>query len=140
MMKKYKSFLLALFLISSLACSFVTDLIAPPPTLEPYPTFAEVATPLLFDPSELPPAKVGEKYEVKIAISQNVTPVNSMIINSGGLPAGLLFEFLSGEDAGLISGVPVEAGTFDFTVLVSCFGTMVSGQSGQMKYQIIVGE
>jgi len=139
-MKQHGMLLLALILISSLSCNFVTEMIAPPPTLEPYPTFAEVTTPLLFDPSELPPAQKGVAYEVTIAISQNVTPVNNMMINSGSLPAGLEFEFLNSDYVGVIRGIPEESGKFTFTVHASCFGTMVSGQSGQMEYQLVVNE
>ena len=46
--------------------------------------------------------------------------------------------FVDGEDGAKVSGVPEETGTFTFTVFFSCFGTMVSGQTGEKEYTIVV--
>jgi hypothetical protein len=79
-------------------------------------------------------------YEVKMQITQNVTPVGDMMVQGGELPNGLEFIFLDGEDAAQIIGVPKEAGEFEFTVYAWCYGTQVSGQTLEKKYEIIVKE
>lgn len=108
------------------------------PTAEPDYIFEEVTTPLVFDPATLPNGQVGVDYEVEIFVSDNVTPLNSVDVSDGALPAGLELVFVDGEDSAKISGTPQEAGTFTFTVFVSCKGTMVGGQTAEMEYQIVV--
>jgi len=61
-----------------------------------------------------------------------------VILSEGALPTGLELVFIEGEDSFSIRGVPEEAGSFTFTVFVSCFGTMVSGQTAQVEYTILV--
>jgi hypothetical protein len=138
-MKPNKSFTLAAVLIISVisfACSLFTR-VQETPTPAPY-IFEPVTTPLKFEPDVLPNAQTGVEYEVEIHISDNVTPVAGISISSGTLPAGLELVFLDREDAAKISGVPEEAGTFTFTIGAGCFGTMVSGQSGEKEYVIVV--
>ena len=125
-----------LTLTVSFACSLVTGAEATP-TPEPY-IFPEVTTPLKMEPASLPNAQTDVEYEVEILISDNVTPVNSVFLSEGALPAGLELVFVDGEDGATISGTPVEPGTFTFTVFVSCKGTMVSGQTMEKEYQIVV--
>jgi hypothetical protein len=86
----------------------------------------------------LPNAQLGVKYETEIQITQNVTPVGDMKIKQGALPAGLELEFMNGEDAAKISGIPDETGTFTVTLYAWCYGTMVSGQTVEKEYQIVV--
>jgi hypothetical protein len=78
------------------------------------------------------------EYEVEIRVSDNVTPVNNVSVSSGTLPAGLELVFVDGVSGAKISGVPEEKGTFPFTVGVSCFSTMVVGQSAEKEYVIVV--
>jgi hypothetical protein len=78
------------------------------------------------------------EYEVEIRVSDNVTPVNDVSISSGTLPAGLELVFVDHVDGAKISGFPKETGTFTFTVSVSCFSTMVIGQSAEKEYTIVV--
>lgn len=122
--------------LATLACSLSGS--QSQPTTEPDYIFEEVTTPLVFEPATLPNAQVGADYVVEISVSDNVTPLNSVDISDGALPAGLELVFIDGEDGAKISGTPQEAGTFTFTVFVSCMGTMVSGQTGEMEYQIVV--
>jgi len=133
---------LLLLPVLSLACSALTRSLSATSTPEPEPDFEfePVTTPLLITPESLPEAQAGMMYEVKIQITQNVTPVGDMIIQEGELPAGLEFVFLDGEDAAQIIGVPKDAGVFEFTVYVWCYGTQVSGQTLEKKYQIVVTE
>lgn len=123
-------------LMLSLACATLTGATATP-TPDPY-LFEPVTTPLQFEPESLPKGQAGAKYEADIRIRDNVTPVSSIFLSDGTLPAGLKFEFTAGEDGATISGVPEETGRFTITVFVSCFGTMVGGQTGQMEYIIII--
>ncbi len=124
----------------SLACSALTRLLPATSTPEPEPTFEPVTTPLLIAPESLPEAHVGQPYEVTIQITQNVTPVGDLFIQSGELPAGLEFAFLNGEDAAHIVGIPEEPGVYEFTVYAWCYGTQVSGQTLMQKYQLVVTE
>lgn len=138
-MKTNKSFILiTVLLIStiSFACSLFTRT-ETTPTPDPY-IFPEVTTPLKIEPDALPNAQTGVEYEVEILVSDNVTPLNSVFISDGILPAGLELIFVDGENGANISGVPQEAGTFTFKIFVSCKGTMVSGQTLEKEYQIVV--
>jgi hypothetical protein len=139
-MKSNKSFILVVVLLVSMvsfACSLFTRGEAKTPTPDPY-IFSPVTTPLKIEPDSLPSAQTGTEYEVEIHVSDNVTPVSSVSISNGVLPTGLKLVFVDHIDGAKISGVPEETGTFTFTVFVSCFGTMVSGQSAKKEYTIIV--
>jgi hypothetical protein len=122
----------------SLACSVFTRFTR----TEATPTSNYIFTPstilLKIEPDSLPNAQTGVEYEVEIRVSDNVTPVNNVSVSSGTLPAGLDLVFVDGEDGAKISGVPEETGTFTFTVAVGCKGTMVSGQTAEKEYVIVV--
>ena len=139
-MKSNKAFiLLVLLLVSTLsfACSVFTRGAKETPTSDPY-IFQPVTTLLKIEPDSLPNARTGVDYEVEIRVSDNVTPLNSVFISSGTLPAGLKLIFVDGADGAKISGTPEETGPFTFTVFVSCKGTMVGGQTIEKKYVIVV--
>lgn len=139
-MKKNTPLLLTLVLLISVvsfACSLFTPGAPATPTAEPE-IFEPVTTPLKIEPESLPKGQAGAAYEVEIRISDNVTPINSVSISEGTLPAGLELVFVDGDEGAAISGVPEETGTFTFTVFITCFGTMVSGQTGQREYTLIV--
>lgn len=94
---------------------------------------------LKFEPDKLPDSQVGAAYEVEIHVTQNRTPVGDFAISEGALPAGLELTKVEGiEDTAKISGAPEESGTFTFTVSVWCYGTNVSGQTGDKEYTIVV--
>ena len=93
---------------------------------------------LVFSPDTLSDAEAGSPYEVIIQISQNETPVGNFQISKGGLPNGLKYEIEQGEDRVKIFGVPEESGTYKFTVSVWCYGTNVSGQTGEKEYTLVV--
>lgn len=129
-------FLLAVSLASmSLACFPFTPVDATPTS--DY-IFTPSTTPLKIEPDSLPDAQTGVEYEVEIRVSDNVTPLNSVSISNGTLPAGLELVFVDGGDGAKISGIPEETGTFTFTVFVTCKGTMVFGQQGEKEYEIVV--
>jgi len=137
---KVTLFVLLLLPVVSFACSLFTKTPIATPTQETNPDFESVTVPLVIDPASLPEAQAGVIYEIQIHITQNVTPVGDMLIKEGALPAGLEFVFLEGEDAAKISGIPQETGTFNITIDVWCFGTMVSGQTLEKEYQIVVNK
>ncbi|MCB9421046.1 MAG: hypothetical protein H6667_14685 [Ardenticatenaceae bacterium] len=139
-MKKNRvtAFILLWLPILSSACSLFIK--APTATPTPEMIFEPVTTPLVIEPPALPAAQAGVMYEVELHITQNVTPVSDMLIKDGAPPDGLEFVFLEGEDAATISGIPQETGSFHITVTVWCFGTMVSGQTLEKEYEIIVNQ
>jgi hypothetical protein len=100
--------------------------------------FGPTSGPLTFAPAGLPAARVGVIYEEKISILGNVTPVDSFYLADGALPSGLELVPLEGEDAALISGIPTRPETSTFKISVTCFGTQVSGQSGDREYTLDV--
>ena len=93
---------------------------------------------LVFSPAELPQAQVGQPYSATFSISGNVTPVGDMFVDTGTLPPGLQLTFDEASRTAELSGTPTEAGTFKFTVGAWCFGTNVSGQTGQREYELVV--
>ena len=127
---------MVLIVMVTLACSLFTRT-EETSTPDPY-IFPEVTTPLKIEPDSLPNAQTGVEYEVEIRVSDNVTPVSSVFISDGTLPAGLELVFVDDEGSIAISGTPEETGTFTFTVFVSCVGTMVAGQTGEKEYVIVV--
>lgn len=136
--KANKSTLLVVVLLVSMvsfACSLFTRAEETP---TPNYIFTPVTTPLKIEPASLPNGQTGVGYEVEIRVSDNVTPVNNVSISSGTLPAGLELVFVDHVDGAKISGIPKETGTFTFTVSVSCFSTMVIGQSAEKEYTIVV--
>ncbi len=102
-------------------------ILTPRPTLE-------------FMPDKLPNALVGHIYDVEILIARNVTPVGNYSISAGVLPPGLALVVDKQVHTAVITGTPGQAGTFKFTVSVWCYGTNVSGQTGDKQYTLVVGE
>ena len=141
-MKKKKNLIFPaalLMVIASMSCSLFTP--AAKPTQEADPCCLSTPSgPLKFEPDELPAAQVGVNYETEIRITQNSTPAGDIFISKGTLPAGLALVKVEGEDRAIISGIPEETGGFTFTVSAWCFGTMVSGQSGEKEYTIVIGQ
>jgi hypothetical protein len=119
--------LLAVGLLAGCCCGL------PIPVLGPEPEYD-----LTISPTELPEAEVGRPYQVAIVVSDNDTPVGDMFIESGTLPPGLTLTFPTATDTAEISGTPEEAGTFEFVVGAWCFGTNVSGDTGEQVYTLVV--
>ena len=94
---------------------------------------------LVFAPDALPTGSVGTPYQAEIAIDRNETPVGGASVAPGTLPDGLTLELLPGQvDIVRIAGTPTKMGTYPITVSVWCFGTNVSGQTGEHDYTITV--
>ena len=95
--------------------------------------------PLRFVPEVLPLAMIGVAYGAEIVVEDNVTPVGGVSLGAGALPDGLVLELLPGQrDTIRISGTPTQPGASEFIVSVWCFGTNVSGQTGEQRYAITV--
>jgi hypothetical protein len=136
---RYIFFAIVLTFSVSIACSLFVS--TPHPTESPdEPDFGPTGGPLKFTPDVLPEGQIGTAYEAKIVISLNNTPVGDFSISEGNLPEGLEFTFLEGEDAATLVGIPTESGTFTFTVSAWCFGTQVSGQTGDKSYSLTVNQ
>jgi len=98
---------------------------------------------LVFTPQELDAGVAGEPYSVSITITGNDTPVGGVSVSSGALPPGLEVTQASAGQGGaiqalIIAGTPDQKGTFDFTISVWCYGTNVSGQTGEQHYTLAI--
>jgi hypothetical protein len=94
--------------------------------------------PLAFSPPKLPDAQVGEPYEATITVSGNHTPVFLIAVDGEELPPGLALHYEENASTAEIKGVPEKAGSFEFTVRALCYGTNVSGQTGERRYTLLV--
>lgn len=73
--------------------------------------------PLTVDVSQVPTSgQVGVTFSGQIGIAGG-TPPETLAVDSGSLPPGLLL-----DSTGLISGMPTQAGTFTFEVVVQDSG------------------
>ena len=127
-MKRSVTLILALLIVPGL-CTCLT-----------FPLGIETERPSLkFDPAGLPEGQVGVTYDVKVTVSENVTPVGEFsLVEGSSLPPGLELVRVEGEDAARITGTPTTAGTYTFTLDVWCYGTMVNGQTGAQEYTIVI--
>ena len=94
--------------------------------------------PLQFQPDTLLAAQAGSAYEARVSISDNATPAGQFSVSEGTLPPGLTLETLQGENTARISGTPTQAGTYKFKIFVWCYGTNISGQTGEKEYTLVV--
>jgi hypothetical protein len=92
-----------------------------------------------WSPASLPAATVGQPYRATITVSNARTPVFSLEVASGTLPAGLTLTHPENESTATITGTPTRAGTFSFELAAACFGTNTSGQSGSHTFELVVG-
>jgi hypothetical protein len=95
---------------------------------------------LQFLPEKMPDAKVGSLYKVELVITGNVTPVGNYSISIGALPPGLELIIDEQLHTARIGGTPTQSGSYQFTVSVWCYGTNVSGQTGEKQYTLVVGD
>ena len=95
---------------------------------------------LVFSPTTLPDAHVGQPYSVTITVSQAATPVGGASVSTGSLPAGLRLTLREDphDNTMTISGTPTAAGSFDFSIDVWCYGTNVAGQTATQPYTLVV--
>jgi hypothetical protein len=99
-----------------IACLFAAGMIG----LSVMACLGEMRSALVFSPDKLPAGKAGQPYQATITVTQNSTPLNTISVSEGDLPAGLEITHKEGEDSALISGTPQTAGTYKFTVWANC--------------------
>jgi hypothetical protein len=128
MIRKFLSFLAIalLFAAPALACKLVSD--------------AQVSDELIFSPDTLPEARVGQPYNAIIELSNQRTPAFSMGAPANSLPAGLTGAFDQDKQTYTIRGTPTIGGTYPLTISALCYGTNVSGQSGEKEFTLMVRE
>lgn len=74
----------------------------------------EAPADLIITTESLPDAVVGQDYNVTLAASGGTEPYTWTLVEGSNLPSGL-----SLSSNGLITGIPVQAGSFSFNVLVT---------------------
>ncbi|MEV6865808.1 protein kinase [Streptosporangium subroseum] len=79
----------------------------------PQETAAPASPPTLDFPAP-PPGKAGERYRLSLAVDGGVEPY-AWSLASGSLPQGLTLN----PSTGMLSGTPVKAGIYPFTVMVT---------------------
>lgn len=95
-------------------------------------------TPVLM-PEELPAARVGKPYEVRLDVINASTPVSKLLVApSQPLPDGLELLHVRPENHGIIRGVPVRAGSYEVRVYGNTFGTQCTGQDVERFYRLEV--
>lgn len=94
-----------------------------------------------FMPKELPAAKKGSAYDVRIDVTNASTPVVRILDDpERPLPEGLSIIHTEREKHGFIRGVPEQAGTYKVLLYASTFGTQCVGQYAEITYQLEVTE
>ncbi|SDD45828.1 Calx-beta domain-containing protein [Aquimonas voraii] len=90
----------------------------------------DVAAPTItLNPATLPAASAASSYSQSLSASGAIAPY-TFSVSAGALPAGL-----SLTSAGVLSGTPTAAGTFNFTVTASD----ANAQTGSQAYTLVVG-
>lgn len=100
-------------------------------------------------PKALPDGRVGEPYHAALQITEPgfaVTPYAEVI--EGEIPSGLSVSISGAQVEGRIvkpyslvfDGVPQEAGTYTFSVSVSCCGTMAGHTEGRARLIFTVAD
>ena len=67
---------------------------------------------LVFDPGELPPARLTQAYSQTVTVSAGASPY-ALTLSSGTLPAGITFD----QETDTFTGTPTETGTFPDIVI-----------------------
>jgi hypothetical protein len=94
-----------------------------------------------FMPKELPAAKVGSAYDLRIDVINASTPVGRILDDpENPLPKGLSVIHTEREKYGFIRGVPEQAGTYKVLLYASTFGTQCAGQDAEITYRLEVAE
>jgi hypothetical protein len=93
---------------------------------------------LVFSPEKLSEGQAGLPYKAVISLTNQNTPAFSMGAPVENLPPGLTGTFDQEKQTYIISGTPTQPGTYKFTVSAICYGTNVSGQSGEKDYELVV--
>jgi hypothetical protein len=93
---------------------------------------------LSFSPDTLPDGQVDQTYSAVVSLSNQRTPAFEMSVSDDSLPPGLIGTFDKDKQTYTLAGKPTQAGTFTLTLSALCYGTNVSGQSGEKVYKLVV--
>ena len=93
---------------------------------------------LQFSPDTLPGGQVDQAYKVVITLSNQRTPAFNMGAGDDHLPPGLKGAFDQEKQTYTIEGTPTQAGAFPLKISAVCYGTNVSGQTGEKEYQLVI--
>lgn len=90
-------------------------------------------------PTELPVARVGQPYSVRLDVVDASTPVSKLLVAPAQpLPEGLELSHETRDKHGIIQGTPAKAGTYDVLIYGNTFGTQCTGQDVERLYQLEV--
>lgn len=90
-------------------------------------------------PEELPVARAGEPYEVRLDVINSSTPISKLLVApSQPLPDGLVLLHVRPETHGVIRGVPTRPGRYEVRVFGNTFGTQCTGQDLERLYRLEV--
>lgn len=89
-------------------------------------------------PKELPIAKVGVPYSVRVDVVDANTPVSKLLVAPAPLPEGLALSHETREKHGVIQGTPTKTDTYDVLVYGNTFGTQCTGQDVERLYKLEV--
>ncbi|WP_160083069.1 putative Ig domain-containing protein [Pseudomonas sp. 8AS] len=90
-------------------------------------------------PMELPAARVGQPYSVRLDVVDASTPVSKLLVAPAQpLPEGLELSHETRDKHGIIQGTPSKAGTYDVLIYGNTFGTQCTGQDVERLYQLEV--
>ncbi len=102
------------------------------------PTATSSGSALVLVPARLPSAAVDVAYRAQLTLTGNRTPVETMWVSEGRLPAGLTFHFESRTATVTIAGIPTKAGKASFSISATCLGTQQTGQHVEQAYAVTV--
>ncbi len=86
-----------------------------------------------FTPAALPDAAIGSAYNQTISGAGGTAPYGTFIISAGALPAGIAL-----SSSGVLSGTPIAAGTFGFTISAKDNSTGTGPFTGSQAYSLNV--
>jgi hypothetical protein len=91
-------------------------------------------------PEQLPPATVGQPYDVAVTPADNANSGLTLMLKSGALPPGISVYWPGGYGTvhNGLRGTPTSAGTFTFTVELAGRCTMGGCDRGVRDYTMVV--
>jgi hypothetical protein len=92
-------------------------------------------------PESLPPARVGEAYEVILEVRDTSSPVShTSVAPQQPLPEGLELHHEPRSRQAILRGTPRQAGDHEVLIYSSSYGTQCVGLSAKRLYRLKVSE
>ncbi|MWV12648.1 hypothetical protein F3I62_11145 [Pseudomonas sp. R-28-1W-6] len=90
-------------------------------------------------PRELPAARAGEPYWVRIEVVDTSSPLTGIHVSPRQpLPAGLTLEHAERAAHGVIAGTPLTPGVYPLRVYAGSYGTQCVGKKAERSYRLEV--